>query len=74
MGLANLRRPDGLGKDPDRAETRAKQLAEIDEDWNCPWPLNWQRHYAVLHDLTAADGALPDIAPDVTFDGDDLGR
>ncbi|MFD7163702.1 DEAD/DEAH box helicase [Streptomyces violascens] len=74
MDLANLRRPGGLGKDPDRAETRAKQLAEIDADWNCPWPLNWQRHYAVLRDLTAADGTLPDIAPGVTFDGDDLGR
>lgn len=46
--LANLRRKDGLGKDADRAEKRAAQLTAIDEDWNCPWPLNWQRHYWVL--------------------------
>ncbi|GAA2417510.1 Helicase associated domain protein [Streptomyces mauvecolor] len=74
MDLANLRRPGGLGKDPHRAATRAAQLAEIDADWNCPWPLNWQRHYAVLRDLAQADGHLPQIAPGVTFDGDDLGR
>ncbi|MFE3181878.1 helicase associated domain-containing protein [Streptomyces violascens] len=74
MDLTNLRRADGLGKDPDRANTRAAQLAEIDADWNCPRRPNWQRHYAVLRDLTQADGHLPDIAPDVTFDGDDLGR
>jgi hypothetical protein len=74
VDLANLRRPGGLGKDPDRAATRAAQLAEIDADWNCPWPLNWQRHYAVLRDLTETDGHLPLIAPGVTFDGDDLGR
>lgn len=22
-----------------------------DEDWNCPWPLNWQRRYRILADL-----------------------
>ncbi|MBL3671544.1 helicase associated domain-containing protein [Streptomyces sp. M2CJ-2] len=49
---------------------RAQQLAAIDEDWNCPWPL----HYRVLADLVNADGHLPDIAPGVLFDGDDLGR
>ncbi|MFF4183421.1 Helicase associated domain protein [Streptomyces sp. NPDC001691] len=72
--LANLRRTGGLGKDPERAERRAAQLAAIDPDWNCPWPLDWQRQYAVLRDLVAADGVLPDIHPGVTFDGDDLGR
>ncbi|THA36059.1 helicase [Streptomyces sp. A1277] len=71
--LVNLRRKDGLGKDRDRAAKRAAQLAAIDEDWNCPWPLNWQRHYRVLADLVDADGHLPDIAPGVTFDGDDIG-
>ncbi|MFJ8563004.1 Helicase associated domain protein [Streptomyces microflavus] len=71
--LANLRRKGGLGKDPERAARRAEQLAAIDEDWNCPWPLNWQRHYRVLADLVDADGALPYIAPGVTFDGDDIG-
>jgi superfamily II DNA or RNA helicase len=71
--MANLRRKGGLGKDPERAKKRAQQLAEIDPDWNCPWPLNWQRHYRVLADLVDADGHLPHIAPGVTFDGDDIG-
>ncbi|MFD6762133.1 DEAD/DEAH box helicase [Streptomyces roseolus] len=71
--MANLRRKGGLGKDPERAAVRAEQLAEIDPDWNCPWPLNWQRHYRVLADLVDADGHLPDIAPGVVFDGDDIG-
>ncbi|MET8956796.1 Helicase associated domain protein [Streptomyces sp. NPDC004533] len=72
--MANLRRKGGLGKNPERATERAKQLAAIDEDWNCPWPLDWQRHYRILADLVDADGSLPDIQPGVTFDGDDLGR
>ncbi|MFF8557124.1 Helicase associated domain protein [Streptomyces sp. NPDC015501] len=71
--MANLRRKGGLGKDPKRAAERAAQLAEIDPDWNCPWPLNWQRHYRVLADLAADDGVLPYIAPGVVFDGDDIG-
>jgi hypothetical protein len=72
--MANLRRKGGLGKDPERAAQRAKQLAAIDPDWNCPWPLDWQRHYRVLADLVDADGSLPDIAPGVLFEGDDIGR
>ncbi|MEV5085547.1 helicase associated domain-containing protein, partial [Streptomyces sp. NPDC056159] len=75
--IANLRRKgqkNGLGKDPERARERAKQLAAIDPDWDCPWPLDWQRHYRVLADLVDADGSLPDIAPGVLMDGDDLGR
>ncbi|WP_307711197.1 DEAD/DEAH box helicase [Streptomyces sp. V1I6] len=74
--VANLRRTGGLGKDPERAAVRAGQLAAIDPDWNCPWPLDWQRHYRVLADLTAdePDGVLPDIAPGVLMDGDDIGR
>ncbi|MFF0117171.1 DEAD/DEAH box helicase [Streptomyces prasinus] len=74
--LANLRRKGGLGKDPERAAARAQQLTAIDTDWNCPWPLNWQRHYRVLADLAATEvgGVLPDIQPGVTFDGDDIGR
>ncbi|WP_228183938.1 DEAD/DEAH box helicase [Streptomyces anulatus] len=71
--MANLRRKGGLGKDPERAAERAAQLAAIDEDWNCPWPLNWQRHYRVLADLVDADGHLPHIAPGITYDGDDIG-
>ncbi|MFB1048387.1 DEAD/DEAH box helicase [Streptomyces chrestomyceticus] len=74
--MANLRRKDGLGKDPERAAARAAQLTAIDEDWNCPWPLDWQRHYKLLADLAADEdgGVLPDIQPGVLFDGDDIGR
>ncbi|WP_284581812.1 DEAD/DEAH box helicase [Streptomyces sp. 2P-4] len=75
--VANLRRKgtkNGLGKDPKRAAVRAAQLTEIDSDWDCPWPLDWQRHYRVLADLVDADGHLPDIAPGVLMDGDDIGR
>ncbi|MFD5730486.1 Helicase associated domain protein [Streptomyces sp. NPDC058368] len=75
--MANLRRKgtkNGLGKDPDRAAKRAAQLAAIDKDWNCPWSLNWQRHYRVLADLVDADGHLPHIAPGIIFEGDDIGR
>ncbi|MEU9083436.1 Helicase associated domain protein [Streptomyces sp. NPDC048357] len=75
--MANLRRKgakNGLGKDEDTATTRAAQLAAIDKDWNCPWPLDWQRHHRVLADLVDADGQLPDIAPGVLMDGDDIGR
>ncbi|MFF2412663.1 Helicase associated domain protein [Streptomyces sp. NPDC058092] len=71
---ANLRRKGGLGKGAERAAVRAQQLAAVDEDWNCPWPLDWQRHYRVLADLVDADGSLPDIAPGVLFEGDDIGR
>ncbi|WP_079104950.1 DEAD/DEAH box helicase [Streptomyces prasinopilosus] len=72
--MANLRRKGGLGKDAERVAERTQQLAAIDTDWNCPWPLDWQRHYRVLADLVDADGALPDIAPGVLMDGDDIGR
>ncbi len=72
--MANLRRKGGLGKNPQRAAERAEQLAAIASDWNCPWPLNWQRHYRVLADLVDADGVLPAIEPGVLFEGDDLGK
>ncbi|MFJ5273835.1 Helicase associated domain protein [Streptomyces sp. NPDC088358] len=74
--MANLRRKGGLGKDPGRAAARAAQLTAIDEDWDCPWPLDWQRHYRVLADLadTEAGGVLPEIQPGVLFEGDDLGK
>ncbi|MFD3941048.1 helicase associated domain-containing protein [Streptomyces sp. NPDC058611] len=73
--MANLRRKgakNGLGKDPDRAE----ELTAIDPDWNCPWPLDWQRHHRVLAQLTETGpgGVLPAIEPGVHFDGDDLGQ
>ncbi|MFF8407590.1 Helicase associated domain protein [Streptomyces sp. NPDC015684] len=74
--MANLRRPHGLGKNAETAETRAEQLTAIDPDWNCPWPLDWQRHHRVLADLAADEphGRLPDISPGVLLDRDDLGR
>ncbi|MFI9569516.1 DEAD/DEAH box helicase [Streptomyces rishiriensis] len=74
--MANLRRKDGLGKNPQRAATRTAQLAAVDPDWNCPWPLDWQRHYRVLAELAADEpgGVLPDIAPGVLYEGDDLGK
>ncbi|MFE5709564.1 Helicase associated domain protein [Streptomyces sp. NPDC056501] len=77
--MANLRRTgtkNGLGKDPERAAVRAAQLAAIDPEWDCPWPLDWQRHYRVLADLvdTEAGGVLPSIEPGVLMDGDDLGK
>ncbi|MFF3129092.1 Helicase associated domain protein [Streptomyces sp. NPDC057908] len=75
--MANLRRKgqkNGLGKDPERAAKRAAQLTAIDTDWDCPWPLDWQRHYRVLADLVDADGHLPAIAPGVLMDGDDIGK
>lgn len=72
--IANLCRKGGLGKGAERAEQRAAQLSAIDEDWCCPWPLNWQRHYRVLADLVDADGILPAIAPGVHFEGDNLGK
>ncbi|MGW2683620.1 Helicase associated domain protein [Streptomyces sp. NPDC001414] len=72
--VANLRRKGGLGKDVDRAAERAQQLTAIDPDWDCPWPLDWQRHYRVLADLVDADGILPEIQPGVLMDGDDIGR
>ncbi|MFD4119571.1 helicase associated domain-containing protein, partial [Streptomyces niveus] len=71
--IANLRRKDGLGRNPKRAAARAQQLTAIDPDWNCPWPLNWQRQYRVIADLIDADGHLPHIAPGVVYDGDDIG-
>ncbi|MFB6628500.1 Helicase associated domain protein [Streptomyces sp. NPDC056362] len=73
--LANLRRKGGLGKNLERAAARAAQLTEVDPDWNCFWPLSWQRHYRHLADLAEDEphGVLPDIAPGVLYDGDDIG-
>ncbi|MGV9700671.1 Helicase associated domain protein [Streptomyces sp. NPDC003470] len=74
--MANLRRKGGLGKNPERAVARAAQLTAIDPDWNCPWPLDWQRHYRHLAHLAEDEpgGVLPDIQPGVLMDGDDIGR
>lgn len=74
--LANLRRKGGLGKNSERAQTRGAQLSGIDPDWNCPWPLDWQRCYCHLAHLAADEpgGVVPDIAPGVLYEGDDLGK
>ncbi|MFE9890630.1 Helicase associated domain protein [Streptomyces scopuliridis] len=75
--LTNLRRPGGLGKDPERAARRAAQLAAIDPDWNpgqSGWTVDWQRHYTGLRTLLEAGGTLPEIQPGVTWRGDDIGR
>ncbi|MEO3843215.1 Helicase associated domain protein [Streptomyces sp. B22F1] len=74
--LANLRRPGGLGKKAERAAVRGAQLTAVDEDWNCPWPLDWQRHHRHLAAIAAdePDHRLPAIAPGVTVDGDDIGQ
>ncbi|MFE9967413.1 helicase associated domain-containing protein [Streptomyces sp. NPDC005525] len=76
--LTNLRRPGGLGKDPERAARRAEQLAAIDPDWNpgqLGWTVDWQRHYTGLRELVLAGGAgLEEIVPGVTHRGDDIGR
>ncbi|MFJ4414566.1 Helicase associated domain protein [Streptomyces sp. NPDC088925] len=73
--VANLRRAGGLGRDAERAAARAAQLRAVDEDWDCPWPLDWQRCYRQLVLLAAdePDGRAPQIAPGVRLDGDDLG-
>ncbi|MCX5315935.1 helicase associated domain-containing protein [Streptomyces sp. NBC_00154] len=75
--LTNLRRPGGLGKDPERAAQRAQQLAAIDPDWNpgqLGWTVDWQRHWAGLATLLAGGAGLEEIVPGVTHHGDDIGR
>ncbi|MDJ0467129.1 DEAD/DEAH box helicase [Streptomyces sp. H27-C3] len=75
--LTNLRRPGGLGKDPERAARRGEQLAAIDLDWNpgqLGWTVDWQRHHTGLRALLEAGGTLEEILPGVTYRGDDIGR
>ncbi|MFE7331424.1 Helicase associated domain protein [Streptomyces sp. NPDC057565] len=75
--LTNLRRPGGLGKEPERAARRAEQLAAIDPDWNpgaLGWTVDWQRHWVGLTALLAGGAGLEEIVPGVTHRGDDIGR
>jgi Helicase associated domain len=72
--LTNCRRPNGLGTDPERAATRARQLAEVDPDWNPDWPADWQRLYTAVRGLLAGGAALADVVPGVTVRGEDAGR
>ncbi|RKN38498.1 DEAD/DEAH box helicase [Streptomyces hoynatensis] len=73
MLLANLRRPGGLGKDPQRARRRARQLAAIDPHWNPAWPLEWQRNHAALRQCIDGGATPGDILPGVTVGGVDIG-
>ncbi|MFJ9945789.1 DEAD/DEAH box helicase [Streptomyces erythrochromogenes] len=75
--LTNVRRPGGLGKDPERAERRAAALAAIDPDWHpgmLGWTVDWQRHYAYLTQLLAEGTRPAAIVPGVTRHGEDVGR
>ncbi|WP_392842635.1 Helicase associated domain protein [Streptomyces sp. LN500] len=75
--LTNLRRPGGLGKDPERAARRAQQLAAIDPYWNpgqLGWTVDWQRHWTGLATLLEGGARLEEIVPGVTHRGDDIGR
>lgn len=74
MLIANLRRPGGLGKNAERAATRAVQLAEIDPDWDCPWSLDWQRGYVKLRACLEGGATLDELQAGVMVDGEDIGR
>ncbi|MFI6689915.1 helicase associated domain-containing protein [Streptomyces sp. NPDC050485] len=63
--LTNIRKADGLGEDPVRAERRAEQLTAVDKEWNpavLGWSVDWQRHHVVLKALLD-DGALQASCP-----------
>jgi hypothetical protein len=72
--LTNCRRPDDLGTDPERAKRRARQLAEVDPDWNPGWPADWQRHYTAVCGLLADGATLEELLPGVTIRSEDTGR
>lgn len=74
MLIANLRRPGGLGKNRQRAAARAAQLSEIDPDWNCPWPLDWQRGYTKARACLEGGATPAELQPGVLVDGEDIGR
>jgi hypothetical protein len=72
--MANLRRPGALGKDPERAARRTEQLAAIDPDWDCLWPLDWRRQYTVVRNCLDSGASLAELLPGVQIDGDDIGH
>lgn len=71
--LANLRKPAGLGKKPERAAERRARLEAIDADWNPAWPVPWQRRWAKVQMCLEGGAALEDLLPGVVVDGDDIG-
>ncbi|MGI5353539.1 Helicase associated domain protein [Streptomyces sp. CA-250714] len=71
--LHQARKPGGLGKKPERAESRRKRLEAIDPDWNPDWPLSWQRHYAKARWLLSQGATLAELQPGVSLGGDDIG-
>jgi superfamily II DNA or RNA helicase len=74
MLVANLRRPGGLGKNPERAATRAAQLADLDPDWDVPWSLDWQRGYVKTRACLEGGAGMGELQPGVMVDGEDIGR
>ncbi|WP_329503374.1 Helicase associated domain protein [Streptomyces iakyrus] len=68
--LSNLRRAGALDGHP----AWATALKEVDEDWNPPWPTDWQRHYAALRELVAEEEGQAEVLPGVTVHGMDIGK
>ncbi|MFL0021353.1 Helicase associated domain protein [Streptomyces sp. NBUL23] len=71
--IANLRKPNGLGSDPVRADTRRRALEAIDPDWKPRWPVEWQRHYAAARVLLGEEQGPAEVLPGVTVNGLDIG-
>ncbi|WP_435059646.1 Helicase associated domain protein [Streptomyces sp. bgisy060] len=73
QALANFRKPGGLGKNAERARARDGLLRAVDPDWNPPWPISWQRHYAGLRACLDGGTTLADLRPGMLVFGDDIG-
>ncbi|MDF3302967.1 DEAD/DEAH box helicase [Streptomyces tropicalis] len=73
QALANFRKPGGLGKNAERARARDGLLRAVDPDWNPPWPISWQRHYAGLRACLDGGATLADLRPGMLVFGDDIG-
>lgn len=71
--LANLRKPHGLGKKPERAAERRARLEAIDPDWNPDWSVAWQRRWAKVRMCVEGGARLDDVLPGVVVDGEDVG-
>ncbi|MFZ4279128.1 helicase associated domain-containing protein [Streptomyces rhizosphaericola] len=71
--LSNLRRPGGLGGDPERAAERRAALEAIDPDWAPTWSTDWQRAYTAAHTLLAEEQGRTEILPGITVNGIDVG-